>query len=197
MDGFMIDWVWNPRRPGDKWLDCEKQAYRELMVRDFPGEGRLSKGDLLIYETRAIDRCWGRIHRAAKKTRRDCVIWLSCNNLLDPTVMKSAMFREIDWLMNEAGDLKQIGQVRAMAGRRTQLVTCLVGWGDAHNARAVLSDPDSAGLGIYGFVKPQADSLPLPIREYLGKKIDDFQGNDRNIASLARFFNGLPFDTVK
>jgi len=84
-----------------------------------------------------------------------------------------------------------------MTGPHTQLVTCLVGWGDVHNARAVLSDPRSAGLAIYGFVKPQADSLPLPIGEYLGKRIDDFQGNDRNLATFVRFFNGLPFDTVK
>jgi hypothetical protein len=197
MDGFMIDWVWNPKRPQDKWLDCEKQAFREVMGRDFPGEDKLAKDDWLAYERRAIDRCWRKIHDTAKKVRRDCVIWLSCNNLLDPTVANSTMFREVDWLMNEAGDLKSLGQVRAMTGAHTQLVTCLVGWGDAHNARAVLSDPQSAGLAIYGFVKPRADSLPLPIRDYLGKRIDDFQGNDRNIATFVRFFNKLPFDTVK
>lgn len=197
MDGFMIDWVWNPKRPEGKWLDCEKQAFRELMGRDFPGEANFDKNDVLTYERRALDRCWKRIQTTAKKIRRDCIIWLSCNSLLDPTVTNSTMFREVDWLMNEAGDLRPLGQVRAMAGPHTQLVTCLVGWGEAHNARAVLSDPQSAGLAIYGFVKPQADSLPLPIREYLGQRIDDFQGNDRNIATFVRFFNGLPFDTVK
>jgi len=197
MDGFMIDWVWNPKRPGDQWLGCEKQAFKELMERDFPGEGQLTKEDQLAFERRAIGRCWKRIHETAKKVRPDCIIWLSCNNLLDPTVVNSAMFREVDWLMNEAGDLQRLEQVRAMAGPQTQLVTCLVGWGDAQNARAVLSDPRSTGVAIYGFVKPQADSLPLPIRDFLAKRIDDFHGNDRNIATFARFFNGLPFDTIK
>ena len=197
MDGFMIDWVWNPRRPQGRWLDAEKRMFKELMGKKFSGEGQVAKEELLTYERRAIDRCWTRIHTAAKRVRRTCVIWLSCNSLPDPTVANSKMFREVDWLMNEAGDLRQLAQVRAMAGRKTQLVTCLVGWGDAHNARAVLSDPASAGLAVYGFVKPQADSLPPPVRGYLGKPIDDFKGNDRNIATLARFFNGLAFDTVK
>jgi len=197
MDGFMIDWVWNPRRPQGRWLDAEKQLFRELMGRDFPGEDKLAKKDVLAYERLAIDRCWARIRGTAKGIRPDCVIWLSCNSLLDPTVADSRMFREVDWLMNEAGDLKQLDQVRAMAGPHTQLVTCLVGWGDAHDARAVLSDPRSAGLAIYGFAKPLPNSLPLPIRDYLGKPIGSFKGNDRNIATFVRFFNGLPFDTVK
>ena len=68
---------------------------------------------------------------------------------------------------------------------------------NASSCSAIMSDPQSADLAVYGFVKPQPNSLPLPIRDYLGKQNQQFQGNDRNIATFARFFNGLPFDTVK
>lgn len=43
-----------------------------------------------------------------------------------------------------------------------------------------------------GFSKPNPDSLPLPIATYLGRPIESFHGNDRNIAILAHIFNGKP-----
>ena len=32
IDGFMIDWLWQPERKstGGKWLECEKQLYAQL-----------------------------------------------------------------------------------------------------------------------------------------------------------------------
>lgn len=197
MDGFMIDWVWNPVRPEGKWLECEKQSYSELMGVKFPGEEKLNSGEVLAYDRKAIDRCWSRIRLAAKTVRPDCIIWLSCNNLSHPTVQNSTLFKEIDWLMNEAGDLQGFESIRTMTGIHTQLVTCLVGWGDKQNAREILSNPQAAGLAIYGFSPPVANTLPLPIADYLGKPIADFQGNDRNIATLARYYNGYPFDFIK
>lgn len=194
MDGFMLDWVWNPTRPDGKWLDCEKSMYKELMGKEYPEN--LTKDEQLIYERKAIERAWFRLHATTKKVKQNCILWLSCYNLLDPTVQNSTMFKEVDWLMNEAGDLKSIETIRDMAGKDTQLVTCLVGWGDRHDARAVLSDPQSAGLAIYGFSKPGENSLPLPIQELMGKPIEAFQGNDRNIATLARYYNGNPFDFI-
>ena len=56
--------------------------------------------------------------------------------------------------------------------------------------------PPTSVYGIYGFSKPGTNSLPLPIAECLGKPMDSFSGNDRNIAALARWFNGKPFDYV-
>lgn len=38
------------------------------------------------------------------------------------------MYKEMDWLMNEAGDLKKIEEVKAMVGKHTRLVTCLASW---------------------------------------------------------------------
>ncbi len=193
MDGFMIDWVWNPTRPNGKWLECEKQAYKQLTGKTFPGEDRLNEEDLLQYHRKAIDRCWKRIRQAAKQTKPDCILWLSCYNLSEPTVVDSILFKEVDWLMNEAGDLESLETIRGTIGAHTQLVTCLVGWGDKHNARAILSNPKAGDLAIYGFSKPGESSLPRSVSELLSRPIDAFQGNDKNIATLARHYNALPF----
>src|ERR1019366_2296982 len=40
------------------------------------------------------------------------------------------------------------------------------------------------------------NSLPLQIADCLSKPLDSFSGNDRNIATLARWFNHKPFDYV-
>jgi hypothetical protein len=72
-----------------------------------------------------------------------------------------------------------------------------VGWGDQHDAKKVLSDPATREYAIYGFTNPPGEySLPLPIETYMSKPIDEFAGNDRNIAVLARFFNGIAWDYV-
>lgn len=196
IDGTMIDWVWCPtgevrqKQNGGKWLDAEKRLYLQLTGKPFPGEDRLTPEDRLVYERLAVDRCWGRIRAAAKRAKPNCVLWLSCNKVKDPTVANSSLFREIDWLMNEAPDLEALGRTRGMVGPGARIVQCVVGWGDRHDARAVVTDPAWSGLDLYGFAKPGPDSLPLPVAEYLGKPIDAFRGNDRNIAVLARFFNG-------
>ena len=204
MDGFMIDWVWNPSQrtmsPGknarEQWLECEKTMYAKLMGRPFPGEDRLSPSDKLAYERRALDRCWTRIHAAAKRANPNCVIWLSCNDLKHPAVIDSKMFQEIDWLMNEHPDPASIAAVAKMAGPHAQLVQCLVGWGDQHDAKKVLENPEFRKLGIYGFAKPGENSLPLPIADYRSKPVGTFTGNDKNIAVLLRYFHGLPLDFI-
>jgi hypothetical protein len=81
-----------------------------------------------------------------------------------------------------------------MKGPHTRLMQCVVGWGDAHDARRILSGGAEPGLGIYGFAKPGPNSLPLPVAEYRNRSIRSFQGNDRNIAVLARAFNGVSLE---
>ncbi|MCX6909998.1 MAG: hypothetical protein NTY01_18415, partial [Verrucomicrobia bacterium] len=78
----------------------------------------------------------------------------------------------------------------------TRQLLCLAGWGDRHKTREILSDPAMAAYGIYGFSRPNPDSLPLPVATYLSQPIESFKGNDRGIATLARFYNKLPFDHV-
>lgn len=43
IDGFMIDWVWQPKREsiGGMWIEAEKRLYQHLMGEPFPGEDKL------------------------------------------------------------------------------------------------------------------------------------------------------------
>jgi hypothetical protein len=199
MDGFMIDWVWNPGDPGGselRWLDSEQRMYRELFGKPSPGKDKITKERDLEFRRRAIDRCWERIHATAKRVKPDCVIWLSCSDLNAPVVVNSKLFREVDWLMNEATDPASLSRVQAMKGPHTRLVQCVVGWGDAHDARKILTNAGDRHFGVYGFAKPGPDSLPLPVAEYRRRSITSFQGNDRNIAVLARYYTGASLDIV-
>ncbi|HOX38361.1 MAG TPA: hypothetical protein PL033_10280 [Candidatus Brocadiia bacterium] len=199
MDGFMIDWVWNP---GDldsgklRWLECEKAMYAELFGEAFPGDGAVSPERELEFRRRAAARCWERIRASAKRAKPDCVIWLSCCNVNSPVVVNSKMFAEVDWLMNEAPDAGALARTEAMKGPHTRLIQCVVGWGDNHDARSIVSGDAPGKYGIYGFAKPGPDSLPLRAAEYRTRPIISFRGNDRNIAVLSRFFNGQPLDMI-
>lgn len=189
MDGFMIDWVWNT---SGRWLACEQRLYQELMQEPFPGADGVTAEGKLAFDRRAVTRCWQRIRDAARRVSPQCVIWLSCADLRNETVVDSELFREVDWLMNEAPDPASLAAVQAMAGPRTRRVQCVVGWGPQHDAARVIGDPRHQSLAIYGFAKPGPHSLPLPVADYLSQPLITFVGNDRNIAVLARHWNGRP-----
>lgn len=198
LDGFMIDWVWNP---GDldgqplRWLPCEQKMYRELLGADFPGREKISKDQELRFRRLAIDRCWERLRAATKQAKPGCVLWLSCCDVNSPVVAGSKLFREVDWLMNEATDPAVLARLERMKGAHTRLLQCVVGWGDSHDARKILQGGDRP-FGVYGFAKPSPNSLPRPVAEYRQKPVTEFQGNDRNIAVLARFFTGASLEIV-
>lgn len=205
MDGFMLDWFWNPADDLDprynarvrqgKWLAAEKNLYAQLLGRPFPGEDKLGAADKLAYERKAIEHCWRGIHDAAKRVNPDCVIWLSCDNIRHSSIANSELLREADWIMDESGTPAAMQAVTPMFGPKTRQLLCLAGWGEQHKTREILSDPAMAAFGIYGFGKTNpADSLPLPVAEYLSRPIESFTGNDRCIAALARYFNGHSFD---
>jgi len=98
MDGFMVDWLWMPKRESTKgkWLDSEKQLYRQLMGEDFPGEDELTQEQDLDYSRKAIERCWQAIRQAAKSADPDCIIWLTVNKMHHPHVTHSNMYKEVD-----------------------------------------------------------------------------------------------------
>jgi alpha-L-fucosidase len=202
MDGFMVDWLWNPsdeaRQQGNhgQWLQAEQQLFTQLTGKPFPADGQPAPEDRLLYEQKATERCWRRIHDTAKRVKPGCIIRLSCHEVRSPHFLNTSVFKEVDWLMDESGTPEAMRAVASRLGRRTQPMLCLVGWGDRHDARKVLADPASQAYGIYGFSKPGTNSLPLPIAECLDQPMDSFSGNDRNIAALARWFNGKPFDYV-
>jgi hypothetical protein len=203
MDGTMIDWVWNPsdRQRRNGWLPAEQKLFTRLTGKPFPRDGQPAESDKLDYERKAINRCWARIKQARDRANAQCVLWLSVNNMADPTLADSPMLKEVDWVMNESPDPKLYEAARRMAGRQTRLIQNVVGW-PTHDAASFLSDPKNRGLDLYGFAQPRDNSLPLPVAEYLHKPVraftggDRFSANDRNIAALARFYRGLPMDAV-
>ena len=198
IDGFMIDWVWQPqqRLQGGKWLDCEKKLYEKLMEEPFPGEDKLSKEQYDRYSRMAIERCWTTIRSAAKETNPDCIIWLTCNDIKSEHVRNSLMFREVDWLMNERGDIESINEIRGQAGKHTRLITCLAAW-NKMDPGDVIPLALKEKIGLYGFVKPDANSLLPPVDSYLSKPVNSFTGDPKNIAALARTFRGLSLTVYK
>jgi hypothetical protein len=198
IDGFMIDWFYQPNRSssGGEWLDSEKQRFAELMGKPFPGKDSLSEEDYNSYSRLAIEKTWDVIRNAAKETDPDCKIWLTCFDITHPHIVNSKMFREIDYLMNEGGDLERIRQIREMTGPQTRLITCLANW-NGMDARTVSTEAVQAGIGLYGFAKPGPNSLLPQADFFLSKPIDSFTGDYRNIATFARVYHELPLDFVK
>jgi Hypothetical glycosyl hydrolase 6 len=196
IDGFMIDWLWQPRRKstGGKWLECEKKLYAQLMGEPFPGEDRLSGKQEITYNRKAIDRCWETIHRAAKDANPNCIVWLSNNDPTSPDVVNSAMYKEVDWLMNEGGDLKRIDAIKCMVGKHTRLITCLARW-NGRDATKVVPEALKLGIGLYGFTRPGKNSL-VPLDKLLSRPVSELKGDDRNIAVLARAYHGASIDAV-
>ena len=199
----MIDWVWNPakqlRQKG--WLAAEKKLFMQLTGKPFPVSGLPSHEDILQYERRAIDRCWARMRDTRDRTNPDFILWLSANNLDDPTITNSRLLTECNLVMNESPNRKLFLAGKRRVGKQTRMIQNAVGWAE-HNAKEFLSDPQNRDLDLYGFAEPRDNSLPLPVTECLAKPVEAFSGkdrlsaNDRNIAALAQFYTGLSLDAV-
>ncbi|MFO1490957.1 MAG: hypothetical protein U1F77_11230 [Kiritimatiellia bacterium] len=199
IDGFMLDWLRMPtsrQSNGNRWLDCEKNLYARLMGEPFPGEDNLTPARMTGYGRKAVDRCWQTIRKAAKETNPDCLVWLTCCDINDPHIADSRALRETDWLLNEAGDLARTGAAQNMIGPHTRLITCLALWNN-QDPDVIVPAARKAGIGLYGFTKPTQGDLKPPVSFYLRKPPRSFQGDDRNIAVLARTYLGLPQDFVQ
>ena len=192
IDGFMIDWLWMPKRQSTegKWLQCEKDLYKQLMGATFPGEDKLTKAQDTKYSRRAIDRCWKVIRKAAKDANPDCIVWVTVNHISHPHVINSPMYQEADWLMNEAGSVAAIEKIRGMVGKHTRLITCLAVWNGQDASKAVPEAID-AGIGLYGFTAPRNNSGLVPLEQIFTRQISELSGDSRNIAVLARAYNGM------
>lgn len=199
MDGTMLDWVWNPSEKlrAKGWLPAEQSLFTKLTGEPFPRKGSPPAAEVLEYERKAIDRCWARIKECRDRTNPKCILWLTVNNMADRSIHNSPMLKQVDWLMNESPDMKLYRLGRQMARPETRMIQNLVGW-STDNAERFLTDPRNRQLNLYGFAMPRANSLPLPVKDYLSQPLNSFtaQGvfsiNDKNIAALARFYRGLP-----
>ena len=199
MDGFMVDWLRQPtsrRSIGDRWLDSEKQLYAQLMGEPFPGESKITPAQMTDYGRKAVDRCWQTIRKAAKETNPDCLVWLTCCDINDPHIANSRALKETDWLLNEAGDSARTEAAQKMIGPHTRLITCLADW-NKQDPNTIVPAARKAGIGLYGFTKPTHGNLKPPVSFYLQKPAQSFQGDDHNIAVLARTYLGLPQDFVQ
>jgi len=62
----------------------------------------------------------------------------------------------------------------------------------------VISDRTiKANVGLYSFTKPIVGALMPPVDMYLSQPVNDFSGDGKNIAILARTYKGLPYDYLK
>ena len=201
MDGFMVDWIWNPGStmepyPPLRWLLCEREMFAELMDRPFPGTENITPEVEKEFRQKAIARCWRRIHDTAKATNPDCQIWVTCCQVTSSDLDGSAMFKEADIFMNEAGDVAHVEKIRPLVGGHTRLLTCLASW-NGKDPGVIIPQAIKAEIGLYGFTKPRVGSLLPPVSYYLSKPVGEFGGDERNIAYFARVYNGFEIDYVK
>lgn len=189
----MLDWLRMPtsrKSNSDRWLDCEKKLYGQLMGSPFPGESKITPAQMTAYGRKAVDRCWQTIRKAAKESNPHCLVWLTCCDVNDPHIVNSRALKETDWLLNEAGDIKRTEDAKRMIGPQTRLVTCLADW-NRQDPGAIVPAARKSNIGLYGFTKPTQGNLKPPASFYLQKPVQAFQGDDRNIAVLARAYLGL------
>jgi hypothetical protein len=195
MDGIFVDWLWNPGAtmepyPPLRWIDCEQVMYTELMGKAFPGRENITPELELQFRRKAIDRCWKRIRETVKSTKPDCIIWLTSCQLTSRDIAGSDMLKEVDWVLNEAGDTATTESVRNMLGSHTRLVTCLANW-NGQDPSVVIPVALRQKVGLYGFTKPVKGSMMPPVEYYLKSPVDSLKGDEKNIAVLARVFNDL------
>ena len=201
VDGIMLDWFYNPGGgkdplPSLRWMPCEQIMYKELMNQPFPGKDKITPEIELDFRRKAIDRLWRKIRTITKKTKPDCIIWLTAYEVNSKEYTGTKLLNEVDWLMNEAGDISRTKAMKRLVRSDTKLITCLANWNQQDPA-AIVPAAIKEKVGLYGFTKPVVGSMMPPVDYYLSKSIDSLKGDERNIAVLARAYNNLPLDYVK
>lgn len=179
VDGFMIDWV----RPTQhkRWLDCEKDMYRQLLGEKFPSASPPPADLTLEFDRRAIERAWRYITWVVRAVR-PAILWTNHPILKSeyPLWDGHRLLREVDWILNEAPELEHLEWLRTRVGPRTLIVQNLCGWG-GHDA-AAWKNVDTRRFGLYGFAKADvATTLPT----------DKDAANARNIRILREAYHCL------
>jgi uncharacterized lipoprotein YddW (UPF0748 family) len=200
IDGFMLDWFYNPGGgrdplPSLRWLPCEQEMYKELMGEIFPGKEKITPEIELDFRRKSIERAWRQIKTRTKKVKPSCIIWLSAYEVNSNEYKENSILKEIDWLLNEAGDIKRTQNATQLMGSHTKLITTLANW-NRQNPYEIVPAAVKNNIGLYGFTKPTVGSLKPPISYYLSRPAKELKGDELNIAILARAFNNLPLDYV-
>lgn len=178
-------------------LPCEREMFAELMDYPFPGIDQVTPEIEERFGRKAIARCWKRMYETTKRANPDCQIWVTCCDINSSDLTGSEMFSQADLFMNEAGDIESVEAIRSDVGKHTQLLTCFASWNQQDPSKIIpIPEAVDAGIGLYGFTKPGNQSLLPPISHYLSRPVDDFQGDERNVAYLARIYNGFDWDYI-
>jgi len=198
IDGIMLDWFYNPGGGSDplppfRWLPCEQQMYSELLGEPFPGVENLDDNKTLIFRQKAIGRAWEQIRNTVKTTKPTCLVWLTAYDINSPEYKGNTLLKEVDWLMNEAGDAARTEAMKSLVGEQTRLITCLANW-NGQDPKKIVPAAIAQGVGLYGFTKPVQGSLMPPVEYYLSQPVDSLEGDAKNIAVLARIYKGLPLE---
>lgn len=201
VDGIMLDWFYNPGGGWDplpplRWMACEQDMYEELMQQPFPGKDKMTPDIELEFRRKSIERAWCRIRDTAKDADPECIIWLTAYEVNSKEYQGTSLLREVDWIMNESGDEERTNNMRTLTGNHAKLISCLANW-NGQDPKVIVPSAIKQKIGLYGFTKPVLGNIMYPIDYYLSKSLDHYKGDELNIAVLARYYNGLPFDYVK
>jgi len=158
VDGFMIDWIRPTRHV--KWLDCEKEMYRQLIGEKFPDDGPPSAEAVGEFDRRAIERAWRHIRWIVRATR-PAIVWTNHPFLKEeyPLWEGQPLLTEADWILNESHELEHLDWLTSRVGPRTLIVQNLCGWKE-HNA-SMWARVDRTKFGFYGFARAD-DKTTLP-----------------------------------
>ena len=75
-------------------------------------------------------------------------------------------------------------------------ITCLA-LRNRMDATQVVPEAIEANVGLYGFTNPRKHGSGLvPLEPILSRPVPELKGDDRNIATLARAYHGLPLDAT-
>jgi hypothetical protein len=157
----MIDWF----RPTQhqKWLECEKRMYEELLGEAFPQSGSPSAEMVLRFDRLALDRAWKEVKAAVESLRR-AIIWTNHPFVVReyPLWTGHRLLQEVDWVLNEAPELKHLDWLRKQVGPKTLIVQNLCGW-QGHDA-TMWKKLNTKRFGLYGFAKADPQTT-LPSKE--------------------------------
>ncbi|MBI4028713.1 MAG: hypothetical protein HY360_27290 [Verrucomicrobia bacterium] len=183
IDGFMIDWF-RPIRRG-RWLDCERDMFRELMGESFPANGQIDDATRIEFERRILERAWVRIKEAVRSVR-PAIIWTNhpFEEANDPVWNGHRLLREVDWVLNEKPETQLLTWLEAQIGPRTRIIQNLCGWKN-HDASA-WKTINTSKHGLYGFAQADPDTT-LPSATYTPA----CAANMRNIAIIREAYRKL------
>ncbi|HSW46477.1 MAG TPA: hypothetical protein VLM89_12990 [Phycisphaerae bacterium] len=170
VDGFMIDWI-RPTKH-NKWLDCEKQMWQELLGEKFPESGSPSAEAVLEFDRRSMERAWRHMRWAIRATR-PAVVWTNHPFLKQeyPLWEGQSLLTEADWILNESHEIEHVDWLQSRVGPKTLIVQNLCGWQD-HDA-SMWRKLDPKKFGFYGFAKADEETtLPDVKLEWNAKNIE-------------------------